>query len=471
MTRSGKILTELKESDFYRNILGLFSGVFAARLIPALFALLIARLYAPGDFGDFVLFLSIASLISVFANGGYEGALLLARDHPEKKTLFSLALRTNLLLNLLLLSGILLFLLFSHRAPHYGWLLLMVPFNAFFFGAIQLIRNTFISNQRFRKLARLELFRALASGILQSLLFIFPYTGLFLGVTLAQALTFAVFLFDMSESPGKHPRKTFFSSRTTLRAIWQSVQTRKLLPYTTDEKALARRYAHFPRFQVPADFFNFLSNQLPVFMIKPFFGPTFLGLYSFSHRYLSIPVQLTSISIGSVYVQKARALSEHPEELAHLTRDLFKKQVWLGLIPFTILAFWGTKIFSLLFGTEWAYAGSLAALLSPWLFFVFTGSPLSTILIAREKQKVSMIFNILLLLSRAGVLLAGGLILKELTPTIALYSLTGFLFFGFLTFYALRLAGVRLSWAFLFLAKAAAIVVVPFLILRLWLGS
>lgn len=63
-----------------------------------------------------------------------------------------------------------------------------------------------------------------------------------------------------------------------------------------------------PLYNVPAEFFNYLSNQLPVFMIKPFFGQFLLGMYSFSHRYLNIPVQLTSISIGSVYIQKARSL-------------------------------------------------------------------------------------------------------------------------------------------------------------------
>ena len=47
-------------------------------------------------------------------------------------------------------------------------------------------------------------------------------------------------------------------------------------------------------------------------MIKPFFGQFLLGMYSFSHRYLNIPVQLTSISIGSVYIQKARSLHRSP---------------------------------------------------------------------------------------------------------------------------------------------------------------
>lgn len=464
MIRTEKRWHQLIKSDFYRNIIGLFSGIFAARLVPALFAILIARLYAPDDFGIFVLFLSISSLVSIFANGGYEGALLLAGSTAEKRQLFSLGLKTNTIISGIFLAAMLLSLMLPATIRGNSLMLLMIPLHAFFFGALQLIRNNFISNKLFKRLASLELCRALASGILQSLFFIFPTVGLFLGVTLAQALTFAVFFLYLPENEKKSlPGKT-------KRDFSLPFSIGKALRYTDTEKALARRYANFPRFSVPSEFFNFLSSQLPVFMIQPFFGKTMLGLYSFSHRYLSIPVQLTSISIGSVYIQKVRSLQETPDDLETLTWDLFRKQVTLGIVPFTLLALWGKEIFSLLFGAEWAFSGSLASLLSPWLFMVFTGSPLSTILIAREKQKVSMVFNILLLIARAALLLAGGFLLKELTLTIALYSLTGLLFFGFLTFYSLRLAGVKTLRAFLFLAKATALAVVPLLILRLWMN-
>ena len=48
------VINEIINSEFYRNILRLFSGIFLARLIPAVFALLLARLYAPEQFGEFV---------------------------------------------------------------------------------------------------------------------------------------------------------------------------------------------------------------------------------------------------------------------------------------------------------------------------------------------------------------------------------------------------------------------------------
>jgi O-antigen/teichoic acid export membrane protein len=437
---------EVRNSEFYRNIGRLFSGIFLARIIPALFALLIARLYAPENFGMYMLFLSISVLLSVFVNGGYEGALLIAVNDTRREAIFRFSLRINLMINSFTLIGILLSLVVFPGDTNQNLMLLLIPGYAFFFGATQMVRNRLISRKSFRRLATLEMVRALLTGILQSLCFIFPETGLFIGVVAAQIITFIWFA-DIRLSL----RKDFFHYPDRL------------------ERAMAGRYRRFPFYSLPAEFFNFLSQQLPVFLIKPFFGSSNLGLYSFSHRYLFIPVQLTGISIGSVYVEKAAALRSFPEELSELTFSLFKKQVWLSLLPFTLIAFWGESLFTLLFGPTWSYSGFLAQILAPWLFFVFISSPLSMILTVREKQKESMFFNILLLLSRALVLVAGGLWLKNLSITIAMFSGTGVLFFLFLCGWSLRLAGVNLCRSALFLLKALIICTLPFLLLWLWI--
>ncbi len=439
-------ISELKNSEFYRNIGGLFSGIFMARIIPALFALLIARIYAPENFGGYMLFLSISALLSVFVNGGYEGALLIAGHESRRRRLSRFAFRINGLLNAAILALILVYHLFFLKGQSWNLMLLLIPFYSYFFGAIQMVRNTLISRKSFRRLASLEVVRALLTGILQSLCFIFPETGLFLGVVIAQVFTF----FWFAENRSSLLRSLFSRS-------------------TGFERALAGRYRRFPLYSLPSEFFNFLSQQLPVFLIKPFFGSLNLGLYSFSHRYLSIPVQLTGISIGSVYVEKAAALRQSPLELAALTLSLFKKQVWVSLLPFTVVAFWGEPLFALLFGSTWAYSGFLSQILAPWLFMVFIGSPLSTILTVKEKQKESMIFNILLLLTRALVLVAGGWWLKDLTLTITLFSATGTLFFLFLGAWSLRLAGVRLTTAGFILLKAMAIISLPLFLMRLWI--
>ncbi len=434
---------EILHSEFYRNIAGLFSGIAAARAIPGLFALLIARLYTPSDFGWFVLVLSLASTLSIPATGGFEKALLLTGDQGEKQHLMRFSLRINRRLNAAVLGIITIYMLIDQSLSLQNQLMLiLIPVYAYFLAAVQLMRNLMISNKAFKRLSMLEVFRAIAIGGLQSIFFIFPNIGLFLGIVLAQIATYIFF-----NSGGQ-------------KEVPVSLQR---------ERVLARRYVNFPKFSVASELINFVSGQLPVFLIKPFFGAANLGLYGFSHRYLSLPVQLTTISIGSVYVQKAQTLATQNEALGRLTFALYKKQFWLAILPFTLLGLWGESIFGIIFGSEWAYSGKLGALMAPWLFMVFIGAPLATILVVREKQKVSLLFNLAMLFFRAAAILTGGWILRDLTTTIALYSMVGFLFFMLLTGYALHLSGVSVIRAGWFSAKVALFVTVPMAALKLWL--
>ena len=124
------------------------------------------------------------------------------------------------------------------------------------------------SHKKFNHLSTLEISRAVATGVLQCSLFILP-TGLFIGAVLAQAIIYFFYSIKVSES-------SLF----------------RFGKFTADEQMLALRYIKFPRFSVASEMMNFMSSQLPVFIFKPFFGSQMLGLYSFSHRYISVPVQL-----------------------------------------------------------------------------------------------------------------------------------------------------------------------------------
>jgi hypothetical protein len=75
----------------------------------------------------------------------------------------------------------------------------------------------------------------------------------------------------------------------------------------------------------------------------------------------------------------------------------------------------------------------------------------------------------LLLLSRAVVLVIGGLLLKDLSLTVGLFSITGFVFFAFLGIYSLKLAHVNLIEAGIFFLKMFIIFTLPLLLLRIWI--
>lgn len=440
-------IQNLFNSDFYRNIAGLFSGMLVARMIPAAFAVLIARLYAPDDFGIFVLYLTIASVLSIISTGKYENAIVLVDSTREKKQLYRIAQKINTIINGVVAIFIVAYLLSVNVQEEQVIInLLFIPFYSFFFSSTQLVRSVFVSKKKFRKLAVLEVVRAILTGTFQCLFFMLPGIGLLLGALVAQGVIYAYY-------SGKVEEAVYYAFAV----------------FSVEERELANRYINFPKFSVISEVFNFTSSQLPVFMVKPFFGATMLGLYSFSHRYISIPIQLLSTSISSVYLQKGNLLKNKPEELGELTYSLFKKQVVLGIVPFTLLGLWGAEMFHFVFGAEWEFSGYLAQLISPWLLAVMVGSPLSAILIVMEKQKFSMNYNLALLFFRAVALLVGGWFFKDIVVAIGLYSFTGFVFFVFLTAYSLWLAKVELKAATFFVMKVVLVNVTPLILLKLWL--
>ena len=446
-TGIGKSIKNLIKNDFYQDILNLFSGMFLARLFPAFFALIIVRIYTPENFGLFVLYLSIASVISILATGKYENAIILAVSAEERKHIFGLSQKINLTVTLAAFIVIGLYILIVGITGYEHIILLfLIPFYSFSLGSVQLLRNIFIGQKRFKALSALEVLRTVTTGIFQSLLFVFPVFGLFLGAVAAQMIVYFWYARKLPETRGFKP------------AI-----------FSEEEKRLALRFIDFPKYSVASEMFNFISSQLPVFMVKPFFGETMLGLYSFSHRYISVPIQLVSISISRVYIQKAQSLKNDLKALGTLTFSLFKKQFWIGVVPFTILALCGEEMFRFFFGIDWEFSGYLAQLLAPWLFMVMLSSPLSSILIVFEKQKLSMHYNIVLLAARILSLTIGGLVFRDIIWAIGLYSLTGFVFFAALGAYSLKLAGVRLFSVALFVFKVLMATSLPLILIKLWL--
>jgi len=447
MSRPREILNQLIYTEFYRNIVRMFSGMFAARLFPSLFALVIVRIYSPENFGLFVLYLTIASVISIFSTGRYEQAIVLTDNLAEQTAIFRFSKKLNLRINaliFLLFVGYLLF--FPAKGNTTMALLLLLPLYAYYFAGVQLIRHVLISRKEYTRLSYLEVWRAITIGTLQCLLFLLPKTGLFLGATVAQAIIY--YWYD------------------------HQIGTKKLFPeisFKADELALAKRYINFPKYSVASELLNFTSSQLPVLLIKPFFGANMLGQYSFPHRYFSIPVQLFSQSIAQVYVKEVGTLKENRNELSRLSYALFRRQVYFSLPPFTVLAIWGEEIFRVLFGPDWSFAGQLAQYIAPWLFAVAVSSPLSSILTAMEKQRESLLFNILLICFRTTALLIGIFVLHNIEWAIALYSLTGFAFFAFLGTYALSLAGVSPGKTTFFVLKLLLLISLPLILLKLWI--
>jgi O-antigen/teichoic acid export membrane protein len=437
---------ELIADEFYRSILQLLTGTSFAKFFPFVFALGLARIYSPDQFGEFVFELTIASILSIIATAQYENAIILPSSDLTGDKIFAFGVKLSVYLNgVFLLVGLVIIQIdfsFQVSVSH----LVMIILYSQFFSILQFLQSKLTRQKRYKTKASLEITRSVMTGAGQFLFFLFPEWGLIAGAVIGQIVPVI-----------------FYAIKKELPSL------KDILAQTILKNKYAIRYIDFPKFMLPGELLNFVSSQLPILVFKPLFGSLLMGYYSFSHRYISIPIQLISKSVSGVLVEKATNLRSQKNDLSNMVFSLFKRQFLLGIIPFSILGLWGKEIFSLVFGKEWEQAGVMAQLLAPWLFAVLLGSPLSSITTAFEKQKFSMFFNILFLLFRMTAIFIGYYFTRSVYVTVLIYSLVGFLFFNYLAYYTLNLADVPARSCSLFVFKTSLIILIPLIILKLWL--
>ena len=86
-----RFFSNIKTDLFHSSLL--LSGSLVAQLIAFLAYPVLTRLYSPGQFGEFSVFLSITGILAILATGRFEYALMLPEEENEAKTLKRIGLR------------------------------------------------------------------------------------------------------------------------------------------------------------------------------------------------------------------------------------------------------------------------------------------------------------------------------------------------------------------------------------------
>lgn len=438
-------------TGFIKDVLTLFSGTVIAQLIGLAFLPLLTRLFTPEEFGVFYIFLTTASILSLIATGGYEKSLVLpASDNDAGHLLFF-----SFLLSVVVTAISFLILLFLDQwgnqffqTEHSRLILWLIPVYSFFFGAFRILQNRAIRNKEYKRVSGSNIIRNASASVLQAGLG-FGHTGgpgLVLGSCIGQ-------IFSLLTLVRKNEIPDGSTIREKIKAAWVK----------------GKEYKDFPLYKMPSDLLNEVSIQLPVYILKIIFSTAVAGIYSLPQKIMSQPSKLIGQAAGDVYYRRASELHSHDKDLSEMTFSTFKVLFLLGIIPFTIICLWGEEIFSFIFSSEWAFSGRIAAYLSPWLLFVFAGSPVSYIFLIKEKLRLSLLLNLILLAARFAALMAGALILKNLEMTIILFAGTSLIYWIFLSFYSLHLGGISLKRSLLFISGILIICAIPLGLIKLFL--
>lgn len=423
--------------SFASDVLKLVGGATIAQVLSILVAPVLSRLYAPEAFGTAAVFNSIVTILGVIACLRYELAIMLPESDEDAANLLVASLGITLLI--FVLSAIpVLFARYSVAS------LLKAPDLALYMWGIPLVilaRGVFLAlnywNSRMKHFGRLSIAQVsksvMVNGFQLGVAVIGQaHAGGLIGSTVLGAVTVSAVLARQIWRDDKR----IFMQNIRLSHIFQGM----------------RRYRKFPLFNTWSALINTGSRQLPAFFLTFFFSPTVAGYYAVGNRVLHLPISLIGSAIGQVFFQRASATYQGEESLSGLVLSLFRRLVAFGLFPTFLLMIVGEDLFTLVFGSQWSEAGVYAQILSPWMFFVFISSPMSTLFSILERQEAALLRDIGILVSRAATLGIGG-VLGDERLTLFLFSGSGVLVYGALSFWILKMSSVSRSSIFYVLLR------------------
>ncbi len=365
-------------SAFVKNFSVLVTGTAVAQAIPVLLQPLLRRVFDADLFALFAVYNSVSSILIVMTTLRYEMAVVLpARDRDAIHVTW-LALAINLCMALL-------FFLLVAFLPHSlsRWLawpeqgrlwLYLLPLAVMLFSAAHTLNYWLIRKKAFRASAMNRVARRVSEGAVQSGGGLAGWQGGLLWGELIGRGAYLMMAFGQA-------LRTGFSIR--------HVHPAKL-------KEVAVRYKEFPIYQTIPALLNTLSLMVPVLLINSYYSAKTTAEFDLCRQVLLLPLALITTAMSQLLLQK---YAEQRNRQQSIMPGFLKLTLVNTLFATAVVIFFrltGEPLFVLLFGEQWANAGTYAALLAPAFMIQFVVSPLSTLIIALEKIKLGALWQVLM---------------------------------------------------------------------------
>lgn len=367
------MIKKLKLSEFTQNYSKILSGNIIGSIIFIITIPIIARIFSPSVYGNYQLYISLVAILNAISSLKFERTIILGKSDYEsqlgvKLTFISLLAFSGLLLLISILFNKPLFaLLNSENISKFYWLIIIAVILE---GTLTIVTQIAIRHGLFGKVGTNRMFQLSGYGTLPILLSYFSDSFAVLVVS-----RFIVYILSI----------ILLLKPTGILSILKSNTNKKdIIDYSKFHKK-------FPIFSVPNNFLNFLSIELPVFMIVRHFGDNELGYYAMGLRVLQMPLSLVKNSFSDVYFKTAtNAYHTSKEAFINTYKSTAKKLFYLSILSLLLLPILYYFLPKVL-GAEWEKTSIIILLLSPYLIANFIYSPLSTSLPIMNKQEYGLI--------------------------------------------------------------------------------
>lgn len=373
-----------KSGRFRSRSLLLIAGTGGGQLIHILAAPLLTRLFDPGAFGIFALYLSMSTILAVVACLRYDGALMITRKPAETANLAALCVAVSFAFCSLAFAGALLLLRMPVNLPgqisRMGWSLCLVPLAVFLLSLQNVCKMWHIRLDRFRSVSCSSLLQSTGDNSTKAACGLSGRTeplGLILG-HLAGAAIGAGYLFSRVSAQGA---AVGWMRHIRLQRI----------------RAAGRRYRTFPLYNSWSSLINVVSIQLPVLMMGWLFGVEAAGFYLLAHRVLKLPLRVMGLAVSDALFKE---VADRRRETRPIFPFLLKVLLLLGAflsVPLTLLLFGGGLLFKTAFGSTWTTAGLYATIMVPWIAMQFLSSAISSVFSVLERNRLLSGLQVMLL--------------------------------------------------------------------------
>jgi len=413
------LLSKLKpKSEFTKNVLTLMTGTTIAQAIPIAISPILTRIYSPEEFGIFALYMSVASMISVVATGGYEYAIMLPKKDEDAINIVALSILVSFFVSFI---ALLIVFIFNAQItnllgnPEISSWLYFIPISVLLTGIYQSFNYW---NNRKKKYKILAMNRVVQSGTTATAnvgmgLSKFGSSGLILGGVLGQGVSTAFLT-----------TKTFDNKNFSFKKIKKS----KII-------VLAKKYIDFFKYSTFSSLLNSLSFNLLSILLSKIFSVTVLGFYSLVYRILTLPSALIGNSISQVYFQE----STKQKNIYGNNRVIFmvtlKKLTFISLVIYIPMYFYISELMIFVFGEEWKISGEIAKILIPLMLVRFVSSILSSTLTTYEKQRSGLLINFLLSFNVIAISFLAYFYNLEYLTFFHIYSITGAILYIIFIYY------------------------------------
>ena len=280
----------LNRSAFFKDVFTLMTGTAIAQMATVLLAPIISRIYSPADMAVFATYLSFVSIFGSATTLKYELAIVLPEKDEDSMNLTGLSVFISFIISLLIFIilyffGIQILNIISNKKIITTSWIYFVPLAVLTIGIFNSLNYWVNRKSQYKRLA--------LSRVTQSFGMLSSQIGFGFSPLKTSGLIFG-------EIVGRVSATCVLSYKTIKNDILLIRQIN-----ATKMKAQFRRYKNFPKYSLPADLLNVVTNQIPVFTLNRFFTSQMLGNYSLMERVLGVPISLIGRAVFDVFKQRA----------------------------------------------------------------------------------------------------------------------------------------------------------------------